>query len=76
MSSVTESGTGAAADLIARKGSASQQPGVTEIPYTRLGFRIFGAILVLAALMTIIVGVFAVITYPTAADAHAVWAPP
>ena len=64
----------AAADRAAKKrtGSRQQPAGVTEIPYTRLGFRIFGAILLLTALMLIILGVFAAVTYPNAEDARAI----
>jgi hypothetical protein len=45
---------------------------VTEIPYTRLGMRIFRAVLILTALMLAVLVVFAVITYPTASDVRAI----
>jgi hypothetical protein len=70
---VTESEAIAAADPAASE--RAQRAGVTEIPYTRLGFRIFAAILILTALMLIVLGAFAVITYPNAEDAHAILGP-
>src|SRR5215469_17726608 len=69
---VTESQAIEAVDQTATRRLGRRRGGVTEIPYTRLGFRIFGAILILTALMIAILGVFAVITYPSAADAHAI----
>jgi hypothetical protein len=71
---VTEAEIEAAADRttrtsVSRHGYAAD---VTEISYRRLGQRIFAAILCLIALMLIALAVFAICTYPTAGDVHAV----
>jgi hypothetical protein len=67
---VTEAEAVAAAEPV--PGQRARHTDVTEIPYTRLGFRIFAAILILTALMMFVLIVFAVITYPSAEDAHAI----
>jgi hypothetical protein len=69
---VTESEAVAAVDRTVKRRSATKQGGVAEIPYTRLGFRIFWAILLLTGSMAAVVGAFALITYPSAADAHTI----
>jgi hypothetical protein len=72
---VTESEAVAAADRTAKQKPPRKQPAradVTEIPYTRLGQKIFFAILSLTAGMFIILAILAVITYPSASEVHAI----
>jgi hypothetical protein len=72
---VTESEAVEAVDRAVTRRAAthrSRHAGVTEIPYTRLGMRIFRAILILTALMLVALVAFAIFTYPTASDARAI----
>ena len=72
---VTESEAVAAADRTAKRKSTRKhapRPDVTEIPYTRLGQKIFFAVLSLTAAMFLTLAILAAITYPSAADVHTV----
>jgi hypothetical protein len=72
---VTESEAVAAVDRAATRKSTrkhSSHSDVTEIPYTRLGQKIFFAVLCLAAAMFLTLAILAAITYPSAADVHTV----
>lgn len=71
---VTESEAVATVDRAAKRESARlhpRRPDVSEIPYTRLGLKIFFAILSLTAAMFLALAILAAVTYPSAADMHA-----
>jgi hypothetical protein len=72
---VTEAEAVASAERAAKRNSTLKhldRPDVTEIPYTRLGQTIFFAVLGLTSAMFLTLAILAVITYPSAADVHAV----
>lgn len=72
-STITESEAIAAIDQkVKRKGGRrGHGADVSEIPYTRLGLKIFLAILCLTVMMVVALAIFAVVTYPTAGEMHA-----
>lgn len=49
-------------------GRRAARADITEIPYSRLGFRIFLAVLALAGVMVLAIAAYAALTYPRLAD--------